>query len=169
MIDLKNVQCVIFDSWERFDDESFKYWVKDTKYVQDMDEDRQWEAFSDYIWDCLEDERTINLDIPTEGRIVAYGYSEGWNGTSRGGLPMGYNVNSIFDFPYEDEVSFYVDEGEVHVYAPGHDGATGAVFREVDDDYLEKLEEEGVTNEKEFYERSRSIAGYVADVYGFRL
>lgn len=168
MIDLKNVQCVIFDSWECYDDEAFNYWLEDSEYAQDLPEMRQHEAFCEDVWSRLDDER-MNLDIPTDGCIVAYGYSQGWNGTSRGAIPMGYNVNTIFDFPYEDDISFYVDEGEVRVYVPGHDGPTGAVFREADEDYLEDLEDRGVNGEDEFYERTRSIAGYVADVYGFQL
>lgn len=128
-----------------------------------------------YEWNemSLDDER-CNLNIETDGYIVAFADLGFWNGRRKGMKLIGSNVRDIFDSDYGcDSHDFYVDPYNVRYNGSHHDGRHHLVFRMVESRYAaERLEEwfcglDYEPTEEEFRKKTRSIRKFVAKVYGW--
>ena len=168
---MRDVEHEIWNSWWRLDDDGLEDFVSESEYLdEDSSDDEKQSAYTEYVFDLLDDERA-NLNIPVNGTILMYGDAGRWDGAHYGASPCGDNISGIFDmFDYGDnEVVFYVEDGDVYARWSGHDNPMGtlALFRLADDDYLEQIEYEGIHGEDDFRANTESIAPQVCAVYGW--
>ena len=114
-----------------------------------------------------------NLDIPTDGRIIALGSVGTWQGRFPGYKILEYNINSIFDVGSNSdcECEFYMENGRVWADMHHHDGTNYVEFRELREDtdlrkFLDMFCHEQETD-ADIHKHTRSIARRVAKVYGW--
>lgn len=128
-----------------------------------------------YDWNemWLDDERA-NLDIETDGYIVAFADLGFWNGRRKGLKLIGSNVRDILDNGYGcDDHDFYCDPYNVRYDGYHHDGRHHLLFRMVESrDAAERLEKwfcglNYEPTEEEFRKKTKSIRKFVAKVYGW--
>ena len=131
------------------------------------------ECLGDEYCDCdqisLEDER-MNLDIETDGEIIAIADTGLWNGRRMGYKEIGNNVKNIFDIS-GDYVEWYSDGKNIKCTAHHHDGTNYIEYREIrKGKNIEKLKELIYSEEAtpEIINKfTKSIAKYVNRVYGW--
>lgn len=165
---MREDEHVIFDTHWRLDDEGLEDYVANSEeWIQDLSEEEQFQAYSEYVYSLLDDEKA-NLDIELDGTILMYGSVGRWNGTSYGADPCGHNIANIFDAVQDDEFKFYVEDGDVWATSSNHDGSSLYLFRLASDDYIEKLDEgEPIGGIDNFIANTEPIAQPVCDVYGW--
>lgn len=128
----------------------------------------------DIIYDLnnsyIDDERS-NLDIKTEGEIIAIGDIGTWRGRVRGYQRFGKNIKNILSTG-SDYVSWYAEKGNIKATMHHHDGTNYLEYREVREGrdiepFLKKLyNQEPITRQQINY-YTKSIYHYVAKVYGW--
>ena len=102
-------------------------WDEDTD-----DEDNLWDYIHDSLAQYLDDER-MNLDIPTDGRIICIADLGLWYGREQGYRIFGKNVNTIFGQHY-DYTEWYSDGYNIRAIDSHHDGVNYYEFREIRED-----------------------------------
>lgn len=128
--------------------------------------------------DCIRDffdNECANLNIPTEGNIVAIANLGFWNGRTSGYKTMGSNVRVIMDYHGCDDVKIFMEGDEIRANAYHHDGTHYILFREVtDEDAFSEISDRiasgkvSIDNlEDAVADCTKSIAPYVKDVYGW--
>lgn len=128
-----------------------------------------------YEWNrmYLDDERA-NLNIETDGFIIAYCDLGFWHGRKTGLMKIGSNVRDIFNSNYSCDIhDFYVDPYNVRYTGHHHDGSHYLLFRMVaDEDAAQRMMDKFVANgyeldEADFRKKTKSIRKFVAKVYGW--
>lgn len=140
-------------------------WDEDTE-----DEHNLWNYINDTLSMYLEDER-CNLNVPTEGRILAIADLGLWHGRVPGYRIFGKNVNCIFDTS-EEYTEWYSDGYNIKSVESHHDGINYLEFRVIREDRnIQNLLDaiyngEKITRKKLNY-YTKSLRPYVAKVYGW--
>lgn len=118
----------------------------------------------------LEDER-MNLDIPTDGRILVIADLGLWNGRRQGYKIINGNVSNIL-YDDADYVEWYSDGYNIKATAHHHDGTNYYEYREIrEDKNIDNLlntiynGEEITRRQLNYY--TKSLHPYVAEVYGW--
>lgn len=134
------------------------------------DEYNLWNYINDTLSMYLEDER-CNLNVPTEGRIIAIADLGLWHGRVPGYRIFGKNVNCIFDTG-EEYTEWYSDGYNIRSVESHHDGTNYLEFRVIREDRnIQNLlnaiyNGEKITRKKLNY-YTKSLHPYVAKVYGW--
>lgn len=121
-------------------------------------------------WLWLEDER-MNLDIATDGNIIAIADLGLWNGRSTGYWILAPNISSIFDTG-ENFAKWYCDGYNIKAEIHHHDGVNYVEYREIKkgmniDALLDKIYN-GEEYSRAYLNRyTKSIAPQVKEVYGW--
>ena len=119
------------------------------------------------------DDELSNLDVKTEGDIIAIASMGLWNGRRTGyKLLSRRNLNEIMSCGNEDYNHLYYDGLNVHKKAIHHDGTNYIMFREVRPDVnIEKLCDRIYNNEEisnaTLNRYTRSLRKYVKQIYGW--
>lgn len=152
--------------------------VKDTlaeelnKERENIDNNDVWE----YIYNDIEysyDEGLRDLNVDTEGEIIAIASMGLWNGRCSGYAILDKNnLKEILYCGNEDYNHLYYDGFNVYKKASHHDGTNHIMFREVRPDVdIEKLCDKIYNNEptsKATLNRyTRSLRRYVKQIYGW--
>lgn len=128
----------------------------------------------DYIHETLEqylDDERMNLDIPTEGRILVIADLGLWDGRKQGYQILGKNVNQIFKQHY-DYTEWYSDGYNIRAVDVHHDGTNYYEFREIREDRNAQKLFEAIWNGEKITRKmlnyyTRSLHSRVAKVYGW--
>lgn len=124
------------------------------------------ESLSNYI-----DDERMNLNIVTDGRILAIADIGLWNGRRQGYKVLGCNVNNIFNVS-EDYNEYYSDGHNIKATCIHHDGTNFIEYRVI-------REDKNITNllndilygkeitRKQLNYYTKSLLPYVAKVYGW--
>lgn len=168
---LWNSEVDIFDEYALNDArESFiENGYNPEEITDEMLHDRLYEWNSMY----LDDERA-NLNIETDGFIIAYCDLGFWYGRETGLMKIGSNVRDIFNRNYSCDIhDFYVDPYNVRYTGHHHDGSHHLLFRMVaDEDAAQRMMDKFAANgyeldEADFRKKTKSIRKFVAKVYGW--
>ena len=166
-----NSEVDIFDEYALNDArESFiENGYKPEEITDEMLHDRLYEWNSMY----LDDERA-NLNIETDGFIIAYCDLGFWDGRRTGLMKIGTNVSDIFNSNYSCDIhDFYVDPYNVRYTGHHHDSSHHLLFRMVaDEDVAQRMMDKFVADdyeldEADFRKKTKSIRKFVAKVYGW--
>ena len=154
----------------------FEQWKKD--YIEYQSENNwlfQFEDVSDddvwgWIYRCLEcnlDDERMNLDIETEGRIIAIADVGLWNGRRQGYKILGTNVNEIFRIS-EDYNEYYSDGHNIKATCVHHDGTNYIEYRVIREgrDIDNLFDGKEITRKRLNY-YTKSLLPYVKKVYGW--
>lgn len=118
----------------------------------------------------LDDER-VNLNIPTDGKILVIADLGLWNGRKTGYKLLNANVNSIL---YDDcyYIEWYSDGHNIRATAEHHDGTNYYLYREIREDRNVQHLLDAIYNGEEisrgklnYY--TKSINHYVKETYGW--
>lgn len=137
---------------------------------EDLDEDKLWYWIQDQLSYYLDDER-VNLNIPTEGRILVIGDLGLWHGRVPAYKIINANVKNILSFEY-DYAEFYDDGYNVKGVEVHHDGTNYYEYRVIREDRnIQNLLDaiyngEEITRKKLNY-YTKSLHPYVAKTYGW--
>lgn len=140
-------------------------WDEDTK-----DEDNLWKYIYETLDQYLDDER-MNLNVPTNGRILLIADLGLWNGRKQGYKILNNNVNSILDVG-EDYNEYYSDGYNIKANCVHHDGCNRYLYRVIREDRnIQNLLDaiyngEEITRQKLNY-YTKSLEPYVRRVYGW--
>lgn len=113
----------------------------------------------------------MNLDIVTEGRILAIADLGLWNGRRQGYKILGCNVNNIFDIR-EDYSEYYGDGHNIKATCVHHDGTNYIEYRVIREDrniynlINDILYGKEITRKQLNY-YTKSLYPYVAKAYGW--
>lgn len=141
----------------------------DEEYPEITNEYEQYSLVSELENEMLDDER-INLDVKTDGRIIAIGDIGRWNGRVHGYKILGNNISNIL-FSDCDYCEWYSDGYNVKFTGHHHDGTNYYEYRILRenrniDKFLEDLYFNNITRKKINYYTS-SLLPDVAKVYGW--
>lgn len=140
-------------------------WDEDTE-----SDDNLWRYIDSTLAMNLDDER-MNLDIETDGRILAIADLGLWDGRKQGYKILDANANQIFDI-YEYYNEYYTDGYNVKATCVHHDGTNYIEYRIIREDRnIQNLLDaiyngEEITRKKLNY-YTKSLHPYVAKVYGW--
>ena len=155
------------DDWR----EDYKETAEITGWDEDTDnEDNLWRYMIETNDMYLDDER-MNLNIPTEGRILAIADLGLWHGRVPGYMVLAANANEIFRCG-EDYSEWYSDGYNIKGIGTHHDGTNYYEFRVIREGRnIQKLldaiyNKEKITRKKLNY-YTKSLHPYVAKVYGW--
>lgn len=163
---------VIFNSRDIYDEDVFNDIRDMLAECNDCTEDDVpdlwvYDTFNSYL-----DDEKCNLNIETEGVIVAFADLGFWYGRRNGAKIIGTNVRDILNSFYGcDDCDWYCDQYNAHCTASHHDGTHYITFRlakdmEQAERLVEKIAYEGMT-EKQFRKATKSIRPFIAKVYGW--
>ena len=120
------------------------------------------ESLSNY----LDDER-MNLNVETEGRIIAIADVGLWNGRVQGYRILGKNVNEIFQI-HEDYNEYYSDGHNIKATCIHHDGTNYIEYRVIrEDKNIDNLFDGTEITRKRLNYYTKSLLPYVKKVYGW--
>lgn len=140
-------------------------WDEDTE-----DEDNLWK----YIYETLDyylDDEHMNLNVPTDGRILVIADLGLWYGRRQGYKILNGNVKNILSND-ADYVEWYSDGYNIKATAAHHDGTNYYEYRVIREDRnIQNLLDtiyhgEEITRKKLNY-YTKSLEPYVAKVYGW--
>ena len=167
---------ILFKSYGLVSDKDFEEGYKDFLEMNGLTEDDC--CLDTYIrdecddwYDCEKD----NLNIDTEGRVIAIADLGFWNGRKWGYKVMENNVNECLYWASEcDDIEIYADQYDIRSVQYHHDGHHKILYREMKpkltdwqrDNFLAKIFEGKVTR-KDIVRYTRSILPYVKKVYGW--
>lgn len=140
-------------------------WDEDTD-----DENNLWNYIDEELDRWIDDER-MNLDVPTDGRILVIADLGLWNGRRQGCKIIDGNVKNIFDVS-EDYNEYYSDGYNIRADCMHHDGCNHIEYRVIREDrnirnLLDAIYNgEKITRKKLNY-YTKSLEPYVAKVYGW--
>ena len=155
------------DDWKESykEDAEINEWDKDTE-----DEDNLLEYIDKTLYAYLKDER-MNLDVPTDGRILVIADLGLWYGRRQGYKILNGNVKNILSND-ADYVEWYSDGYNINATAAHHDGTNFYEYRVIREDRnIQNLLDaiyhgEEITRKKLNY-YTKSLEPYVAKVYGW--
>ena len=145
------------------------------EYPDVTDEYKQFNLVSELNDEYFGDERK-NLNVHTDGRIIAIANLGFWNGTRMGYKLLDHNVKDCLQFEKDcDYAEFYCDCYDLHSTQHHHDGSHCITYREFRpgitsdqaDNFCWKLYE-GKATQKDITRYTRSLKPYVNKVYGWR-
>lgn len=141
----------------------------------DVDDDELMEDMYELNSYYLEDEQ-MNLNIKTEGRIVAIADIGLWDGRRMGYKLYDHNISDCLTF-FNDcaFADFWVDRYDFRCKQSHHDGMHCCTFREIKpnlssdqaDNFLWKVYT-GKATQKDITRYTRSLAPYIKEVYGWK-
>lgn len=140
------------------------------EYPEIDDEHEQYELIANLNAQYLDDEY-VNLNKPTDGRILVIADLGLWHGRRQGYKILNRNVNNIFSTG-EDYTEWYSDGYNIKATATHHDGTNFYEYRVIREDRnIDKLLDalyngEEITRKKLNY-YTKSLHPYVAKVYGW--
>ena len=157
---------VVYDDWR----DDWKEYLKECEMRgEDADEDF-YEWVDESLSVFLDDER-CNLDVETEGVIVAFADLGLWNGRTNGAKVVGTNVSDILYDKNCEYAKWYCDRYNVRFEGAHHDGRNRYLYRVAKDkETAQRLVEKiafGGMGEKEFMRATKSLRPYVASVFGW--
>lgn len=168
------VRTIINDDPTEYNfDEVKKYMIEEYDYEDEniSDEDVWEHIYNDIDFDC---ENTLyNLDVDTEGDIIAIANMGLWNGRCLGYKILDKNnLKEILLCGNEDYNHLYYDGFNIYKKAIHHDGTNYIMFREVRPDVnIEKLCDKIYNNEDisntTLNRYTRSLRRYVKKIYGW--
>lgn len=163
----------IFNSWDCHDEEIQQETREMLAECNDLTEDEvSDDMVTEAIMDCLYDEKA-NLDIEVNGYIIAFANIGLWDGKHIGYKEIGTNVSEILDHFYGgEECEWFADKYNVRARSSHHDGTNSMVFRYVEteekrDRICDDIYNGCITDEKQFFKRTKSIRPFVAKTYGW--
>ena len=150
---------------ESYEEYCSNNWLEDPK-----DEGGLWDYIHDSLAQYLDDER-MNLNIPTNGRILCVADLGLWDGRHQGYQIFGKNVNAIFGQHY-DYTEWYSDGYNIKAVDVHHDGTNYYEFREIREDRNIQNLLDAIYNGKKITRKmlnyyTRSLHSRVAKVYGW--
>ena len=151
-----------FNDWKDFLEEEYPEVAGRCEQEKICDEQNQ-----EYLGDEM-----LNLDIPTDGRIIAIADIGRWNGRRSGYKILGYNVNEIFRDTGCDIGKWFFDGNNVRYAGAHHDGNNYIEFREIREErnvenLLDAIYEGKDISRKMLNYYTRSLKKYVKKVYGW--
>lgn len=141
----------------------------------DIDDDELMEDMYELNSLYLEDEQ-MNLNIKTEGRIVAIADIGLWDGRRMGYKLYGHNIGDCLSF-FSDcaFADFWVDRYDFKCKQSHHDGTNYCTFREIKPDLSSDQADNffwkvytGKATQKDITRYTRSLAPYIKKVYGWK-
>lgn len=142
----------------------------DEEYPEITNEYEQYSLVLDLENEMLNDER-INLDIKTDGRIIAIGDIGRWNGRVHGYKILGNNISNIL-YSDCDYCEWYSDGYNIKFTGHHHDGTNYYEYRILRenrniDKFLEDLYLNNNITRKKINYYTSSLLPNVAKVYGW--
>ena len=158
-----------FDEWK----EDLIAYQKENGYEdpEDVTDDDVWNFIDESLTNQLDDER-YNLNISTDGRILAIADLGLWHGRRQGYQIFSNNINNIFNSHY-DYTEWYSDGYNIRAIDAHHDGTNYYEYRIIREDRnIQNLlnaiyNGEKITRKKLNY-YTKSLHPYVAKVYGWK-
>ena len=157
-----------FDQWkEDLIEARSNDWLASMENISD---DEVWNWAHHMLDQYLEDE-IMNLNVETEGRILAIADLGLWDGRRCGYRILGTNVNNIFNIR-EDYSEYYSDGHNIKAICTHHDGTNYIEYRVIREDRnIDNLLND-IYNGKEITRKklnyyTKSLHSYVAKVYGW--
>lgn len=154
------------DDWK----EEYKEIAEENGWEEDTDDENNlWNYIGEEL-DRYRDDERMNLDVPTNGRILAIADLGLWNGRKQGYRILKENVNSIFNIG-EDYSEYYSDGYNIKATLTHHDGTNYIEYREIREDrninnlLIAIFNGEKISRKKLNY-YTRSLLPYVANAYG---
>ena len=149
------------DDWKDFLEE---------EYPKITDEHEQYHLIEDMNMEYLEDDR-CNLNVPTEGIILAIANLGLWHGRVPGYRILGKNVNCIFD-TREEYAEWYSDGYNIKCVESHHDGTNYLEFRVIREDrniqnLLDAIYNGEEISRKKLNYYTKSLYPEVAKIYGW--
>lgn len=167
-----NLDDWIDDIKEVFDEQGFDYSDWDEAKFQEVFTDKMYEANNEYFHD-----EQANLNIPTEGRIIAIADLGLWNGRRSGyKLKDDHNIRACLSFDADCGYGeWWVDShNNLRSRQTHHDGTNFLLYREVKpettSDQLDNLcwkIYQGKATSRDITKYTRSLGKRVKDVYGW--
>lgn len=154
------------DYWK----EGYKEIAEENGWDEDTDDENNLWRYIDEELDRYRDDERINLDVPTNGRILAIADLGLWNGRKQGYMILKENVNSIFNIG-EDYSEYYSDGYNIKATLIHHDGTNYIEYREIREDrninnlLIAIFNGEKISRKKLNY-YTRSLLPYVSKAYG---
>ena len=171
----KNRRGIYKNTYDWITEEELRESVSENKDIyphevteEDMQEER---AFLEDLY--FHDDKE-NLNIKTDGRILAIADMGLWNGRRQGYKVGGNNLNEIFDIGNGDTIELYQDRYDIRKISYHHDGTNYILFREIREDRSEESIENflnSIYNGEEISRRklnyyTKSLNHYVDEVFG---
>ena len=154
------------DDWK----EEYKEIAEENGWEEDTDDENNlWNYIGEEL-DRYRDDERMNLDVPTNGRILAIADLGLWNGRKQGYRILKENVNSIFNIG-EDYSEYYSDGYNIKATLTHHDGTNYIEYREIREDrninnlLIAIFNGEKISRKKLNY-YTRSLLPYVSKAYG---
>ena len=155
------------DDWK----EGYKETAEANGWDEDTDDENNlWNYIYEELDRYIDDER-MNLDVSTDGRILAIADIGRWYGRKPGYKILDETANSIFSIS-EDYNEYYSDGYNIRANCVHHDGTNHILYRVIREDRnLNNLlyaicNGEEITRKKLNY-YTKSLEPYVAKVYGW--
>jgi hypothetical protein len=157
------------EDWKEFIDEEIERGNLD----EDCDEYEKIELVEEMNREYLDDE-IENLNIPTEGKILAIASLGLWHGrVSAYKILDDNNINTILRHSTIEEIEWYCDGYNIKATAHHHDGTNYYEYRELREDrnyqnLLDRLYSNKPVSRKMINYYTKSIAPQVKAVYGWK-
>ena len=155
------------DDWK----EGYKEIAAENGWEEDTDDENNLWRYIDEELDRYRDDERMNLDVPTDGHILAIADLGLWNGRKQGYKILDESANSIFSIS-EDYNEYYSDGYNIRANCIHHDGTNHILYRVIREDRnIQNLLDaiyngEEITRKKLNY-YTRSLEPYVRRVYGW--
>lgn len=170
-------------------------WSNDYSALQSLIEDKEWVEFVTKEWkvdpedygDLLQaageqndyylESEQVNLNIPCNP-VIVYGQLGRWNGSFSAHKFLDVeNIGECIDASLDDQVEYYVQEGELQVNTANHDASSHYYLRELKDGIsIDKLDEliYNASRQKRdvnalIKRYTKSLAPAISKVYGWKL
>lgn len=157
------------DDWR----DSYKECAEINEWDEDTDDEYNlWNYIHETLQMYLDDERNYNLNIPTDGRILAIADLGLWYGRRQGYKILKNKVSDILYDGDADYIEWYGDGYNIKAIASHHDGTNFYEYRVIREDRnIQNLLDaiyngEEITRKKLNY-YTKSLYPYVAKVYGW--
>ena len=156
-----------YEDWK----ESYKEFIEINGLDADPeDPDKLYEYVHETLTHYLNDE-FVNLNVPTEGRVIAIADLGLWNGRKQGYRILTKSVNSLF-IVNEDYNEYYSDGYNIKATCVHHDGVNYIEYRVIREDrniqnLLNDIYDGKEITRKQLNYYTKSLHPYVAKVYGW--
>lgn len=155
------------DDWK----DIYKEIAEENGWDEDTDnEDNLWNYINEELNNRIDDER-MNLDVPTDGRILVIADLGLWNGRRQGCKIIDGNVKNIFDIS-EDYNEYYSDGYNIRAYCVHHDGTNYIEYRVIREDRNIQNLLDAICNGEEITRKklnyyTKSLEPYVRKIYNW--
>ena len=155
------------DEWR----EGYKEIAKENGWEEDTDDENNlWNYIYEELDRYIDDER-MNLDVPTDGRILVIADLGLWIRRKRGYKILDGNVKNIFSIS-EDYNEYYSDGYNIRACCVHHDGTNYIEYRVIREDRNIQNLLDAICNGEEITRKklnyyTKSLEPYVAKVYGW--